>query len=261
MDKKHVNPRLTLVGAGPGDPDLISIKGVKAIAAADVILYDALANEELLNYAKKDCIKVFVGKRAGFHHFQQRKINKLIVENALLHGHVVRLKGGDPFVFGRGHEEVEYVVEYGIETTVVPGISSSMSVPALQNIPLTKRGTNESFWVVTGTTRNGAFSKDLHLAAQSSATVIVLMGMKQLEKIAELFCSLRGNDEPFAVIQNGSRPDEKAAFGMASTIIENVKAGGLSSPAIIVIGEVVNDRAVVNRKLAGLKDASQDQDI
>jgi uroporphyrin-III C-methyltransferase len=133
-------PKVTLVGAGPGDPDLLTIKGVKALAEADVVLYDALANEELMEFAPKSSIKIFVGKRKGSHAYSQGQINQLIVDNALTYGHVVRLKGGDPFIFGRGSEEIEHAESFGIPTFVVPGISSSIAVPAYQGISLTKRG-------------------------------------------------------------------------------------------------------------------------
>jgi uroporphyrin-III C-methyltransferase len=239
MNHKSQIPKLTLVGAGPGDLDLITVKGVKAIADADVILYDALVNVELLDYATSNCLKVFVGKRAGMHYLQQHEINKLIVKYAYSHGHVVRLKGGDPFVFGRGLEEVEHAVSNGIETNVVPGISSAMAVPAMQNIPLTHRGVADSFWVVTGTTKEGNFSADLELAAQSNATVVILMGMKKLNEIIEVFKSYNKQDTSVAIIQNGCRPDEKLGLGTVSTISGVVESQGLSSPAIIIIGEIV----------------------
>lgn len=232
-------PKITLVGAGPGDPDLITVKGIKALAEADVILYDALANEELLNYARTGAKKIFVGKRAGLHSVQQREINKLIVKYSKSHGHVVRLKGGDPFVFGRGLEELEYARKHGIETEVIPGISSALAVPALQNIPLTHRGVSNSFWVVTGTTSSGQFAKDLYLAAQSDATVVILMGMKKLNEIMNVFSAARKENTPVAIIQNGSCPDEKMGIGTVSTIADVVEEAGLSSPAIIVVGEIV----------------------
>ena len=127
---KIVKPKVTLVGAGPGDPDLLTIKGAKALAEADVVLYDALANEEILAFAPKKSIKIFVGKRKGCHAYTQDEINQLIVDNALTYGHVVRLKGGDPFVFGRGSEEIDFAQQFGIETAIVPGISSALGVPA-----------------------------------------------------------------------------------------------------------------------------------
>src|SRR5690606_22791338 len=132
-------PILTVVGAGPGDVDLITIKAIKTIEVADVILYDALINEELLKYASKKTEIIFVGKRKGCYAFQQDQINELIVAKANEKGHVVRLKGGDPFIFGRGAEEIEYARSFGLETYVVPGISSISAVPAYQGIPLTKR--------------------------------------------------------------------------------------------------------------------------
>ncbi|MFN0050113.1 MAG: uroporphyrinogen-III C-methyltransferase, partial [Cytophagales bacterium] len=165
-------PRLTLVGAGPGDPELITLKGIKAIQNADVILYDALANDELMEYARPSTPFVFVGKRRGSCAFSQDEINQLIVENAFKYGHVVRLKGGDPFVFGRGYEEIEFAKAFNMPVAIVPGISSSIAVPEMQMIPLTARGVNESFWVTTGTTKNGDVSKDILLAAQSSATIV-----------------------------------------------------------------------------------------
>lgn len=239
MKEKSKSSKLTLVGAGPGDQDLITVKGIKALADADVVLYDALVNEELLNYTSKDAIKIFVGKRAGLHYLQQHEINRLIVKYAKSHGHVVRLKGGDPFVFGRGLEELEYAAAHGVETKVVPGISSATSVPAMQNIPLTHRGVADSFWVVTGTTRSGGLSSDLQLAAQSSATVVVLMGMKKLAEIVNMFKSYNKQNTPVAIIQNGSRPDEKLGIGTIDTISEIAQKRGLSSPAIIIIGEIV----------------------
>jgi uroporphyrin-III C-methyltransferase len=239
MRPKNINPTLTLVGAGPGDPDLITVKGIKALADADVVLYDALVNEELLTYAPGRAIKLFVGKRAGMHSAQQVEINKLIVKYAHSHGHVVRLKGGDPFVFGRGLEEIEFATAHGLSTSVIPGISSALSVPALEQIPLTHRGVSESFWVVTGTTKTGQLSRDLHLAAQSSATVVILMGMKKLNEIVAVFEDFGKRNTPVAIVQNGSRPDSKMGLGTVATISEVVKDKGLSSPAIIIIGEIV----------------------
>jgi uroporphyrin-III C-methyltransferase len=148
--KKEVKePRITLVGAGPGDADLITIKGIKALKTADVVLYDALVNEELLEFAPQHATKVYVGKRSGDHSFSQDAINKLMIDYALNYGHVVRLKGGDPFVFGRGYEEMDHAASYSIPCAVIPGISSSIGVPGLQHIPVTHRGLSESFWVVT----------------------------------------------------------------------------------------------------------------
>jgi uroporphyrin-III C-methyltransferase len=233
-------PKLTLVGAGPGDVELITIKGMRAIQKADAILYDALACAELLEYAKPTAVKIFVGKRAGQHSLKQAEINELIVASAQKYGHVVRLKGGDPFVFGRGMEEMLYAEENGIPTEVIPGVSSALSVPVLQRIPLTHRTAADSFWVLTGTKTDGSFSKDLHLAAQSEATIVVLMGMNNLHEIINVFSAAGKANLPVGIIQNGSLPNEKTVFGTINTILAEVTQAKIGAPAIIVIGEVVN---------------------
>ena len=238
---KVIQPKVTLVGAGPGDPDLLTIKGVKALSEANVVLYDALANGEILTYAPKKSIKIFVGKRKGLHEYSQDQINQLIVDNALTYGHVVRLKGGDPFIFGRGSEEIEYVESFGIPTFVVPGISSSIAVPASQGISLTKRGVSESFWVITGTTSDRKLSNDVALAAKSSATVVILMGMSKLSQIVTLFQNEDKGKTPVAIIQNGTMTNEKIGIGTVDTIVNVAQMNNLSSPAIIVIGEVVRE--------------------
>ena len=235
-------PKLTVVGAGPGDADLITLKGVKAIESADVILYDALINEELLKYASQDAELIFVGKRKGCYAFQQEQINELIVSKANEKGHVVRLKGGDPFVFGRGAEEIDYVKSFGLETFVVPGISSAMAVPAYLGIPLTKRGASESFWVITGTTKAHQLSEDVAIAAKSTATVVILMGMGKLEEIVRIFSEENKQDTPIAIIQEGTTENEKSGFGTIDTICKVVKEKQLTNPAIIIIGDVVKER-------------------
>ena len=160
---QRTNPKITLVGAGPGDPELLAIKGAKAIRSADVILYDALTGPGLLEMARPGALLIYVGKRAGKHRLRQEEINQLMVGYARSHGHVVRLKGGDPFVFGRGQEEVAYAREQQLEVEVIPGISSCIAVPELQLVPPTRRGYSESFWVITGTTRSGALSEDINI--------------------------------------------------------------------------------------------------
>src|SRR4051812_15990507 len=179
-------PRITLVGAGPGDAELITLKGVKALQSADVVLYDALVNQELLDFAPANATKVFVGKRSGDHSYSQDAVNKLMMDYAINYGHVVRLKGGDPFVFGRGFEELDYAASYSIPAQVIPGISSSIGVPGMQQIPVTHRGLSESFWVVTGTNSNHQVSDDVYAAAKTNATVVVLMGIHKLAEIAEI---------------------------------------------------------------------------
>ena len=240
------NGLLTVVGAGPGDVDLLTIKGAKALQDADVVLYDALVNVELLEHAK-NAEHIFVGKRKGCYTYQQEQINELIVERAKSKGNVVRLKGGDPFVFGRGAEEMEYAAKHGLEVAVVPGITSAISVPASQNIPVTKRGSSESFWVITGTTKNHALSKDVVLAAKSSATVIILMGMSKLPEIVALFKSEAKANLPIAIIQNGTRENEKIGIGTIATIEKIVAQQELKNPAIILIGEVVKHKAALKQ--------------
>ena len=235
-------PKLTVVGAGPGDVDLITLKAIKALEQADVVLYDALVNNDLLGYVNPNAEVIFVGKRRGCYRYQQEQINELIVARGFSHGHVVRLKGGDPFIFGRGSEEMEYAAKHGLEVAVVPGISSSLAVPAYQNIPLTKRGSSESFWVITGTTKQHQLSNDVALAAKSSATVVILMGMGKLSEIIHLFKEAGKNELPVAIIQNGTTPEEKIGIGTVDTIEEVVAKNNLSNPAIIVLGEVVNHR-------------------
>ena len=239
--KKEVKePRITLVGAGPGDADLITIKGIKALQTADVVLYDALVNEEILEFAPEHSVRVYVGKRSGDHSFSQDAINKLMIDYALNYGHVVRLKGGDPFVFGRGYEELDHAASFSIPASVIPGISSSIAVPGLQQIPVTHRGLSESFWVITGTTTNGKISADIYTASQTNATIVVLMGVHKLAEIAQIFKNQGKNRLPVAVIQSGSTENEKVAIGTIETIVEQVEEKKISSPALIVIGEVVS---------------------
>lgn len=243
-NSQHINPskgKLTVVGAGPGDVELITLKAVKALESADAVLYDALVNPELLNYCKKAEL-LYVGKRKGCYAYQQEQINDLIVQYGVSHGHVVRLKGGDPFIFGRGAEEMEYAASKGMEVSMVPGLSSSVSVPAMQNIPVTKRGSSESFWVITATTKEHKLSNDIYVAAKSNATVVILMGMHKLGQIVEAFKGEAKGETSVAIIQNGTRDTEKVGIGTIATIESIVAKKELSSPAIIVIGEVVKHR-------------------
>lgn len=237
--KKTNTPKLTIVGAGPGDVELITIKAIKALGDADVVLYDALVNEDLLQYAAAGTEIVFVGKRFGCHAYTQDQINELIVVMAKKHGHVVRLKGGDPFVFGRGSEEIEFAQQHGLQTAIVPGISSALGVPASNGISLTQRGISESFWVITGTTSAHKLSMDVSLAAQSSATVVILMGMNKLDEIVSIYQNNRTDDLPVAIIQNGTKDTQKKVIGTIRSISKLVAEHKLASPAIIVIGEVV----------------------
>lgn len=252
----HRKPALTLVGAGPGDPELITLKALKALEAADIVLHDALVSREVLDFIPSGTPRIGVGKRADMHSYTQEEINALIVESAFLYGHVVRLKGGDPFVFGRATEELAHAARYGIPTRVVPGISSALSVPAAASIPLTSRGVSESFWVVTGTTMTGALSQDVALAAQSSATVIILMGLKKLPEIMRLFQGYGKGETPVAVIQNGTLPSQREVAGTVSTIADLVMEEDLGSPGIIIVGDVVRF-AEVGKSIAATAESAQ----
>lgn len=246
MKFKDINPRLSLVGAGPGDPELITLKAIKTLQSAQVVLYDALLDDDLLKYAPL-AKKIFVGKRKGQHYRTQEEINQLIVKEAYEHGHVVRLKGGDPFVFGRANEEIEYAQQHGIEVSLVPGISSATAVPALAGYPLTKRREAESFWVITGTTAARTLSQDVYWAAKSSATVVILMGMSQLAAIQDVFKDAGKAALPVAIIQNGSTDKEKIVSGNVDNIADRAANAGLGAPAIIVLGEVAANPVQLSR--------------
>jgi len=232
-------PKITLVGAGPGDPDLISLKGVKALNTADVVLYDALVNGALLNHAPENAIKIFVG-RSDDASFSQAAVNKLMIDYALNYGHVVRLKSGDPFVFARGFEEVDFAESYSIQTEIIPGISSAIGVPGLHKIPMIYGDLSQSFWVLAGTNSKGEISPDLTGAAKSNATVVVLMGIERIREIAAIF-KQEGKDRlPVAVIENGSFNNEKIVVGVVDTIAELIEDHKISSPALLVFGDVVS---------------------
>ena len=241
-------PFLSLVGAGPGDPEMITLKAINAIRKADVILYDALVNESLLDYARQGAVTRFVGKRYGCHTLSQEEINTLIIEMARAHGHVVRLKGGDPFVFGRAVEEILAARQHGIDVEIIPGISSAVAVPASLMIPLTCRGTAESFWVTTGTTSSGNISGDIELAARSTATIVILMAMSKLEGIMHIFEQHGKRNTPVAIIQDGTTPRQKIITGSVHDIVWRAQAAGMSNPAIIIVGEVVNMQALLAEK-------------
>jgi uroporphyrin-III C-methyltransferase len=234
-----IEPKVSLVGAGPGSEDLITVRGLRVLQMADVVLYDALASKELLVEVPHSVPKIYVGKRCSQHSFTQDDINILIVEHAFKYGHVVRLKGGDPFVFGRAHEEIAYVESFGISVSVVPGISSALAVPSGQGIPMTRRGVSSSFWVMTATKRDGSFSGDLRLAAKSSTTMVILMGVRKLMEIVTEVSRYRGSQMPIAVIQNGTMRNEQCTVTTLEGIQELSNGIDVTKPGIIVIGNVV----------------------
>ena len=232
--------KVTLVGAGPGAKDLITLRGLKAIQSADVVLYDALISDELLSEIDDSIIKIYVGKRCDQHSFTQKEINRLIVKHAFQYGHVVRLKGGDPLVFGRANEEIDYVESFGISVSIIPGVSSVIAVPGSQGIPMTQRGISSSFWVMTATKKEGAFSEDLKFAAQSETTMVILMGIRKFKDIIAVVSKFRSALTPFAIIQNGTMKNESYVIGSIGDVSSVIKNLDVSDPGIIVIGDVVS---------------------
>ncbi len=229
---------LTLIGAGPGDPELITLKAINALQEANVVLFDSLVNETLLNYATSS-LNIFVGKRKGFKPFTQDAINSKIIELSKTYLKIVRLKGGDPFVFGRGFEELEYAKRHGLKTFYIPGISSAVGAVGCAGIPVTHRDLSRGFWVLTATCSNGNLSDEIYTAANANTTAVILMGLSKLKSIAEIYQNAGKSELPAAVIQNGSLPNQKIVIGTAENIYNLTKNKGLGSPAILVFGEVV----------------------
>lgn len=234
--KNLKTPKLTLVGGGPGDPKLITLKAIEALEKADVILFDALVNNELLQYAPS-AQKVFVGKRRGWSRYSQAEINRLIVKLAHTCGSVVRLKGGDPMVFGRANEEITYAEKHGLLVEVVPGISSYSGIAAYNKIPITSRGVSSGFWVLTATNADGGLTDDIRYAAQSSSNILILMGTRKLPQIVRTFLDHHPEHYPVAIVQNGTLPNEKIIVGDLSDIERRVEDEGITNPAVIIIGE------------------------
>ncbi|WP_407310724.1 uroporphyrinogen-III C-methyltransferase [Desulfosporosinus sp. SB140] len=234
-----------LVGAGPGDPKLITIKGSECIAKADVLVYDRLASRRLLTLARPDCELIYVGKSPDRHTLRQEEINQLIVDKGLEGKIVTRLKGGDPFVFGRGGEEAEALLDAGIQFEVVPGITSAIAVPAYAGIPVTHRDLTSSFAVITGhedPTKNETSIHWNHLAL-SHGTLVFLMGMENLPLIAQkLMENGKKPTTPVGIIQWGTRPEQRTLVGQLDTIAAAVKKEGFTNPSIIIVGEVVSLR-------------------
>ncbi len=252
--------KVYLVGAGPGDPGLISQKGLECLAQADVVIYDRLLDERLLDSAPSEVERIYVGKTAGEHAKKQSEINQLLVQKARAGKTVVRLKGGDPFVLGRGGEEAEALEHNYIPFEVVPGVSSAVAVPAYAGIPVTHRGLSSSFAVVTGHEDPSKPSSSIawEKLATGVDTLVFLMGMQNLPKIvAKLVEHGRPPNTPIAVIKDGTRPEQKTVVGSLKDIVAKVKEHGLNPPAVIVVGEVVRLREKLrwfdNRPLFGTR--------
>ncbi|MEA3498759.1 MAG: uroporphyrinogen-III C-methyltransferase [Campylobacterota bacterium] len=230
-----------LVGAGPGDMELMTIKSMRLIKEADVIIFDRLANPLILKEAKEDCEFIDVGKSDGIHLVKQDEINEIIYQSSLKYENVVRLKGGDPFVFGRGGEEALYLKERNVKFEIVPGITSSVSVPAYAGIPVTQRGIVSSFRVITGHESSKSVSQIDWGSFNTNETLVFLMGLRNLGKISSKLIEVgKPKDYPVAVISQGTTPTQKVVIGTLENI--EAKAKGLPTPALIVVGEVVNLR-------------------
>lgn len=241
---KHTGPcgRVCLVGAGPGDPGLLTLSGRECIAGADIVFYDALVNPALLAHARPDAEVVFVGKKAGSHRFTQARINAMLAEAAEKGLQVCRLKGGDPFVFGRGGEEALYLRKRGIPVMIVPGVSAAIAVPACAGIPVTHRGCSASVRIITG--HEAVAGKDSQLPwdafARESGTLVVLMGHQNLETIVtRLMEQGMPGCTPSALISNGTLPEQQWVTAPLGSLVRCVHNAHLPTPATLVIGEVV----------------------
>ncbi len=234
--------KVYLTGAGPGDIELLTLKAAKVIKKADVVIYDRLANPEILKMCKDGCEFLYVGKEDGKHILPQDKINEVIYQSALKYDIVVRLKGGDPFVFGRGGEEGIYLKKKGIEFEVIPGITSAISVPAYAGIPVTHRGISASFRVVTGhEAPNKETSQIPWENFKTDDTIVFLMGLHNLENISKKLIEIgKPKDFPVAVISRGTSKEQKTIIGTLENITYLAK--GLKTPALIVVGKVVELR-------------------
>ena len=247
-----------LVGAGPGDPELISLKGMRLIRAADAIVYDRLVDKRLLQHADENAELIDVGKIPGRRINRQEDINSLLIELGKAGKRVVRLKGGDPFVFGRGGEEAEALAEAGVPFQIVPGITSAIAAPAYAGIPLTHRKLASSFTVVTGSEDPAKpdTSVDWEVLAKSSDTLAILMGQSNLRTIADALVRYgRSPDTPVALVQWGTEPYQRTLVGTLSDIADKAAAAGIGAPAVTVVGDVVRLRETIqwfdNRPLFG----------
>jgi uroporphyrin-III C-methyltransferase len=232
--------KVYLVGAGPGDPGLITVRGLELLRKASVVVYDQLVSPALLAEASAETVRIFVGKKAGRHCIAQEEINRTLIACARAGHDVVRLKGGDPFVFGRGGEEAEALADAGIDFEIVPGVSSAVAVPGYAGIPLTHRKFASSFAVVTGhEARKPNSSVDWSKLATAADTLVILMGLANLPNIVrELIAHGRLPETPAAVISSGTTGEQESVVGTLADIVE--KSAGLEAPALIVVGDVVS---------------------
>ena len=230
---------VALVGAGPGDPGLLTLHALRALQAAEVLLYDRLVGPEVLALAAPTALRVEVGKAAGQHSVAQEQIHSLMLLHARAGRRVVRLKGGDPFVFGRGGEELEFLRAHGIGFQVVPGITAALACAAYAGIPLTHRHHAQSVRLLTAHCRDGVDTLDWDALAQERQTLAVYMGVGGLERLRErLLAAGRDPDTPFALVENGSRPEQRVVTGRLHDLPDSARAHGVASPALLLLGEV-----------------------
>lgn len=238
-----MNGKVFLVGAGPGDPDLLTLKAMDAIASADLIAIDALVSDEIASLIPHSIEVVHTGKRAGAHTMPQEEINALLVSEAKKGKRVVRLKGGDPFIFGRGAEEAEELTAAGIPVEIVPGISSAIAGPAYAGIPVTHRRYSTSLTIVTAHESEASTGIAWSTLADRNGTVVFMMGLGNLPMIAR---KLREHgmpaDTPIAVISKATTPKQRAVDGTLADIVQRVAEAALETPAVIVVGDVVTLR-------------------
>ncbi|SPF32250.1 uroporphyrinogen-III C-methyltransferase-like protein DsrWa [Candidatus Sulfotelmatobacter kueseliae] len=244
--------KVYLVGAGPGHPDLLTVRAVRLIQAADVIVYDRLIQQEVLALAKPTAQKIFMGKALGKHASRQSKIHELLVQQAKLGKVVIRLKGGDPFLFGRGGEEAEYLVEHGVAFEVVPGVSSCLSAPLSAGIPVTHRDVASSVVIVTGHNSCGHDDRTDWQALSKVDTLVVLMSVHNVGRITQaLIDAGRSCDTPAAMVQMAFWPGQQVVVGTLETIAEEVRRARVEAPATLVIGEVVRLHEKLKQDSAG----------
>lgn len=240
--------KVYLVGAGPGDPGLLTLKGKTLLECADVVVYDALVSPQILAMINPQAERIDAGKRRGMHSMLQEQITHLLIEQAHSHAIVVRLKGGDPFVFGRGGEEMEDLVQAGVPVEVIPGVTSGIAAPAYAGIPLTHRAHSSSVTFVTGHEGAGKYRPAVNwqAIAHGSETIVIYMGIHNLSYIVEQLqtAGLR-SDTPIALVRWGTRPEQEELIGNLGTIVEQVESMQFSAPAIAVIGSVVNLHALL----------------
>jgi uroporphyrin-III C-methyltransferase/precorrin-2 dehydrogenase/sirohydrochlorin ferrochelatase len=230
---------VVLVGAGPGDPGLVTLNALRAMNEADVILHDRLVSAEVLRLARRDALRIEVGKSAGRHSMSQDQINALMLEHARQGKRVVRLKGGDPFVFGRGGEELEFLRDHGVAFEVIPGITAAVACAAYAGIPLTHRDHAQSLRLVTAHCKDSLDTLDWSALAQDKQTLAVYMGVAGLERLREnLLVAGLSPQLPFALVENGSRPQQRVITGTLQSLPEDAHHHHVQSPALLILGEV-----------------------